>query len=83
VTPTEPGFKRIRVAPQRCGLNRAAGTVCTPHGLVSVEWHALADQFRLVITTPVEIPVVVVAPNGEQREFSSRHFEETFALSPV
>lgn len=80
VTPLEPGFKRLRVAPQRCGLSRAAGSVCTPHGLVSVEWQAMADQFRLVITTPVEIPVMVVAPNGEQREFSGRRFEETFVL---
>ena len=36
VTPLAPGFAEIEVAPQRCGLTRAEGAVCTPRGPVPV-----------------------------------------------
>ena len=78
VTPAEPGFARIRVAPRRCGLTHAAGSVCTPHGLVCVAWRVDAAGFHLTVTKPEGIVVSVEAPNGETREFAGGHFEETF-----
>src|SRR5690606_30378353 len=38
VTPAAPGFARIELAPHLCGLTHAAGSVCTPRGLVEVSW---------------------------------------------
>jgi hypothetical protein len=80
VTPSAPGFARLRVAPNRCGLSQAAGSVCTPLGLVGVEWRIEQGDFRLTITKPEGIHATVTAPNGETREFAGSHFEETFHL---
>jgi alpha-L-rhamnosidase len=81
VTPTEPGFARIHIAPNRCGLTHAAGTVCTPLGLVGVNWTLEHDRFHLVITKPEGIHATITAPNGVTRVFAGGRFDETFALS--
>ena len=81
VTPTEPGFARMRVAPNRCGLSHAAGSVCTPLGLVGVDWRIEQGQFHLTISKPEGIQATVTAPNGVTQEFWGSHFVGTFQLA--
>ncbi len=81
VTPTEPGFGRVTVAPHRCGLDHAAGSVCTPRGPIDVAWRAAGGRFTLKITAPEGMPVDVVAPGGAKRSFPGGRFEESFPLS--
>jgi len=38
VEPLEPGYRRCRIAPQRCGLRSVDGSVPTPHGDITVSW---------------------------------------------
>jgi alpha-L-rhamnosidase len=70
VTPVEPGFARISIAPHRCGLAHARGSVCTPHGLVEVAWRVENARFVLEATVPGEIPATVTLPGGPAREFA-------------
>ena len=81
VTATEPGFAQARVAPHRCGLTHAAGSVCTPRGLIEVAWRVAGGKFNLTVTAPAGIEVTVVAPGGVERTLTGGKFEETFALS--
>jgi hypothetical protein len=83
VTPAEPGFARMHVAPNRCGLSHAAGSVCTPLGLGGVDWKIEQARFRLTITKPEGSHATVTAPNGETRDFSGSHFDETFELETL
>jgi hypothetical protein len=55
ITPAEPGYAAVRVAPALGGLDWARATVPTPHGPVTVE--ARADG-----TVEVDSPVPVVRP---------------------
>lgn len=81
VTPTEPGFTRIKIEPHRCGLKHAAGSVCTPHGMIEVAWRMVEGKFELNVTKPVGIEATILAPNGETRQFSGGSFKESFNLS--
>ena len=80
VTPSEPGFARIAVEPHLCGLEHAAGSVCTPHGLVEVSWRLTERRLHLVIIKPPGIPVDLRVPGGARRHFTQTRFEETFLL---
>ena len=80
VAPTAPGFAEMRITPNPCGLTFARGSVCTPHGLVSVDWQLEGGRFHLVVTKPDQIAAVVEAPNGVVRTISGNRFEETFQL---
>ncbi len=60
VTPAAPGFAKIAIRPQPCGLKFARGTVPTPHGNVDVDWRRDRDRFMLRATVP----------NGTQAEFT-------------
>jgi hypothetical protein len=80
VTPEEPGFARVRVQPNRCGLTRAEGSVCTPHGLIRVAWHIAGGKFHLALNLPADLPTTVVAPDGRTREFTGRSYSESYDL---
>jgi len=78
VTATEPGFARVRVEPHCWGLAHAAGSVCTPHGLIEVAWRVADGQFHLKVSAPAGREVVVAAPGGATRTFPGGTFEEAF-----
>lgn len=78
VTPVEPGFARIAIAPNLCGLDHAAGSVCTPHGMIDVAWRVEGGKFRLTATKPAGIAASVRAPDGSVHEFTGTRFEKTF-----
>jgi len=66
VTPAAPGFARITIRPHLCGLARARGSVCTPHGLVEVAWRHEKGRFQLEATLPAGIPADILLPDGSR-----------------
>ena len=62
ITPDEPGFSRVRVAPRPGRLRELAGAVPTPHGLVEVRISGAEGH----IDSPV--PVLVVHEDGRETE---------------
>ena len=85
VEPSAPGFARMTIAPQRCGLAHATGRVCTPHGPVDVAWRVTDGAFALTVNAPAGLEVTVVAPDAARtaRRFAGGAFAETFALPPA
>ena len=69
VTPAEPGYTAVRIAPRLGPLAWAEGTVPTPHGLIRV--HATADTVQ--IESPV--PVVLDLEGQEPRELDAGSHE--------
>jgi hypothetical protein len=62
VTPAEPGYRRIRIAPQPWNLRWARGAVPTPHGPVSVAWQVGDDgKLQIEYHAPVGCEVEVVS----------------------
>ncbi len=64
VQATAPGFARVRIEPQRCGLEWARGRVCTPHGFVAVDWRMENGGFRIEVNTPENVPTEILLPDG-------------------
>jgi len=60
VTPAEPGYTSVHVAPRPGAIDRLSGTVPTPHGLVRVE----VDGEEVCVDSPV--PVHFVARDGSR-----------------
>jgi hypothetical protein len=81
VTATEPGFAKARIAPHRCGLTHAAGSVCTPRGLIEVAWRVADGKFHLQVAAPAGVELSIVAPGGSERTIAGGKFEEAFALA--
>ena len=81
VTPAAPGFASARIAPSRCGLTHAAGSVCTPHGLIEVAWRVADGKFHLTVSAPPAVGLTIVAPGGAVRTCTGGKFEEAFALT--
>jgi hypothetical protein len=80
VTPRTPGFAEIDIAPHRCGLAHARGSVCTPRGPVAVAWRAGEGKFRLEIDAPAATAVHVRLPDGERRAFDGGTFSAEVLL---
>jgi len=67
VTPAAPGFAKIAIHPEPCGLQFARGVVPTPHGNVAVDWRRDGAQFALQVTVPAGTTAEVVVPvTGKQ-----------------
>jgi alpha-L-rhamnosidase len=71
VTPAEPGYGTVRVAPRPGAIERLAGAVPTPHGLVRVE----VEGGRVCVNSPV--PVRFVSLSGEESSASAGRSELT------
>jgi hypothetical protein len=54
VTPAEPGYQRVRVAPRLGDLDWARAAVPTPHGLVTV----MVDRECIRVESPVPVEIV-------------------------
>jgi hypothetical protein len=65
VTPTEPGFRRARVAPQLGDLESAHGVYPTPRGGLVVHWQRFAHgDLEVRLDVPVDIEVEFHPPDG-------------------
>ncbi|MFC7620718.1 family 78 glycoside hydrolase catalytic domain [Microlunatus sp. GCM10028923] len=62
VRPTAPGFARFALAPDLGDLDRAGGTVPTPHGTLKVRWQRTGDRLDGSVTVPDGI--VGTLPDG-------------------
>ena len=62
VSPEEPGFARVRIAPQPCDLSWARGTVPTPIGDVRVSWSRDERSFTLEAELPPAMGGRIVLP---------------------
>jgi Bacterial alpha-L-rhamnosidase 6 hairpin glycosidase domain/Alpha-L-rhamnosidase N-terminal domain len=67
ITPAEPGYRRVHIAPRLGRLRECAGAVPTPHGLVEVRVAGSEAE----IDSPV--PAVVVHENGTETELEAGH----------
>jgi alpha-L-rhamnosidase len=65
VTPAEPGYRRVRVAPRLGRLAECAGAVPTPHGLIEVR----VSGSEAEIDSPV--PIVIVHEDGTETELAA------------
>jgi hypothetical protein len=81
ITPAKSGFEAIAITPHLAGLTHAAGSLCTPRGLVEVAWRAEAGKFTLEATVPGGVSTTVTAPDGSTRRFDGGKFSETFSLA--
>ena len=76
----EPGYARIRIAPQPGGgLTSARGTLITPHGEVRSSWHLDGDEFTLDVSVPAGATAEVTLPGRSAESVSSgeHHFTTT------
>ena len=80
VTPVAPGFAAIDIAPHRCGLAHASGSVCTPRGPVKVAWRVEHGQFTIDIDAPEATPVTLRLPGDGHREFDGGKFATSVML---
>jgi hypothetical protein len=71
VTPAEPGYGTVQVAPRPGAIERVAGAVPTPHGLVRVE----VEHGQVRVASPV--PVRYVSLSGEKSSAAAGHSEFT------
>jgi alpha-L-rhamnosidase len=71
ITPAEPGYRRVRVAPRLGRLRECAGAVPTPHGLIEVRVAGSEAE----IDSPV--PAVVVHESGTETELEAGHRRAT------
>ena len=62
VTPTGPGFASVAVRPPTSGLDRAAGTIPTARGAISVSWSRTGDAFGLHLVLPANVRATVSIP---------------------
>ena len=70
VRPTGPGFATFAVTPPTGGLGRAAGTVPTPRGTVSVSWvrNPGGGPFQLDVEVPPNSVAEVTVPAGRPQD---------------
>lgn len=61
-----PGWTKVRIAPQPCGLKWAEGSVPLPHeGRIDVAWRVTGEgELELRVEAPAHVELETVAPNG-------------------
>ena len=69
LAPAEPGYARVRVAPQPGGgLTWATTSLETPHGRVGVHWEVTADGTQLEVDLPEGVQAEVFLPGAASPE---------------
>jgi len=70
VTPLEPGYTKVRIAPVLGELSWAKGKVATIKGIVEVDWSVQADEFHITAKVPDGVSAVLVLPDGTEHIFT-------------
>lgn len=70
ITPTSPGFRTFRVAPQLGKLQEASATVDTHYGLIKTTVKRVGKRLKIALTVPEGTRAEVLFPNG------ARHWVE-------
>jgi alpha-L-rhamnosidase len=71
VTPAEPGYRRVRIAPRLGRLREAAGAVPTPHGYIEVR---VAGSEAEIDSS---VPIILVSEDGTQTELAAGQHRAT------
>jgi hypothetical protein len=72
VTPVEPGWRRVRIAPVSNKLDFAKGVVPSPLGRIVVEWEKVGDdQLAVKVEIPQGMEADFVGPLGETRSLDA------------
>jgi len=67
ISPLEPGFRRVQIAPQPFDLAWARGTVPTPHGAITVHWWFADDgDMQIDYTVPAGCEVEIILPKQQE-----------------
>lgn len=67
ISPAEPGYSRVRIAPRPGGnLTWAEASLLTPHGLVRSAWRLEGDHLILEATVPKGASAVVDLPGTDE-----------------
>jgi hypothetical protein len=68
-----PGWTKVLVAPEPCGLESAEGSVPLPGaGTIEVDWHVRDGEMTLNVTAPAAVDLDVRLPNGIDGEIVIR-----------
>lgn len=62
VAALEDGFARALIAPEPAGLKWARGSVPTPHGEISVDWHISDSSVQMQVGLPHGVEAEIVLP---------------------
>ncbi len=72
VTPNEPGWTKITIAPFPETLEFARGDIPTPRGTLRVEWEKAGDdQLAVRIDVPEGVTAEFISPDGQKRELDA------------
>lgn len=72
IAPAEPGYRRIRFAPQPGGgLTSASARHETPYGLASIAWRIEGDRLTVEVVVPTGAEAIVELPGQEPVEVGS------------
>jgi alpha-L-rhamnosidase len=63
VAPLEPGFARVRIAPQPAGLDWARGVFPSVKGEIQVSWEKRGEEFRLSTAIPEGSTAEIALPS--------------------
>jgi hypothetical protein len=80
VTPAEPGFARVRIAPQVLDLQFARGTVPTVRGPIRVAWQRSGAEVTCEIELPADVTGVLVGPDGQEQALTDGAQVKSFSL---
>ena len=84
IAPLEPGYRRVRIAPQPGGgLTWASTSLETPHGLVTAQWRLADGGLTLDTTLPEGVTGVVTLPGQADVELESGPRSHHFELGDV
>lgn len=80
LAPAQPGYARLRIAPQPGGgLTHASTSLETPHGIATTSWHIDGSRFSLDVTVPDGVEADVTLPAGSAHPAAAgpgaHHFE--------
>ncbi|WEV66168.1 alpha-L-rhamnosidase C-terminal domain-containing protein [Bifidobacterium sp. ESL0764] len=69
VKPSSPGYRSARISPHAAGLEKASGSVATPHGPIQVSWKKDngkgQSDMSISFNAPSDIEVEVIKPHKQ------------------
>lgn len=74
VRPLEPGFRKVLIQPNLCGLKWARGTVPTPHGVIDISVREENDSLEVKLKLPEGISAEIVPPSEKKMIVNGKEF---------
>ena len=82
ISPAEPGYARVRIAPQPGGdLAWAATSLETPHGTVAVRWEIGDDGLQIDVDVPEGVEADLVLPGADPVVLGSGRHHRSLAAT--